>query len=155
LAAGSQSQVVARVIPASGPELDAIPEPIVVGAAHPGIFIASGTQGAILNVANQVVNSSNPATAGDVIVIFCTGLGATNPANVTGQPATSGKAVLQPAVTIGGVSAGVQYAGVSPGFVGLYQVNVAVPSGVATGGPVPVVITQNGIASNVATIALK
>jgi uncharacterized protein (TIGR03437 family) len=154
LTAGSQSQVVARALPASGGELDAVPEPITIGATGPGIFIASGTQGAILNVQNQVVNSANPATAGDVIVIFCTGLGALNPAAQTGQPASSGVAVVQPVVTVGGVTAGLQYAGVAPGFVGLYQVNVAVPSGVTPGFSVPVIITQNGVASNAATIAV-
>jgi uncharacterized protein (TIGR03437 family) len=154
LTPGTLSQVVARQIPASGAELDAVPQPIVVGTAYPGIFIASGTQGAILNVSNQVVNSANPATAGDIIVIFCTGLGVVTPAATTGQPPSGGTAVVQPVVTIGGVTAGLQYAGVAPGFVGLYQVNVQVPTGVAPGGSVAVVVTQNGVASNIATIAV-
>ena len=147
--------MVPRAIPASGAELDGVPEPIVVGTAHPGIFIASGTQGAILNVANQVVNSANPATAGDATVIFCSGLGAVSSAAATGQPPSAGMAGVPPVVIIGGVTAGLQYAGVAPGFVGLYQVNVTVPSGVTPGGSVPVVLTQNGVASDAATIAVK
>ncbi len=158
LTPGTTSQVAARGIPSAGAEIDGIPEPIVVGSAHPGIFIAAETsapnQGAILNVANQVVDATNPAKSGDVIVIFCTGLGATNPPTVTGQAAASGIAVVTPAVTIGGQAAALQYAGVAPGFVGLYQINAVVPAGIGTGSAISLVVTQNGVASNAATIAV-
>ncbi len=155
LTPGSQSQVVARAIPSSGGELDAVPEPVAVGVARPGIFIAAGTQGAILNVANQVVDSAHPAGAGDVIVIFCTGLGALDPPAKTGQPANSGVAVVPPSVTVGGIPVTPQYAGVAPGFVGLYQVNVAIPAGTPSAAAVPVQLIQNGGASNIATIAVR
>jgi uncharacterized protein (TIGR03437 family) len=46
------------------------------------------------------------------------------------------------------VEAAVQYAGLAPGFVGLYQVNVQVPATVTPGDAVEVVIRQNGISSN-------
>jgi uncharacterized protein (TIGR03437 family) len=129
---------------------------VTLGATQPGIFLTgTASQGAILNVSNQVVTSSNPATAGDVIVIFCTGLGPTAPTVTAGQPSPNSAIVTIPAtVTIGGVSATVQFAGLSPGFAGLYQVNVVVPPGVTVGSTVPVVIMQNGIASNTATIAV-
>ena len=42
----------------------------------------------------------------------------------------------------------VDYAGLTPGFVGLYQVNVHLGSSVPTGDNLAVVLTQNGIASN-------
>jgi len=58
-------------------------------------------------------------------------------------------------VTIGGQPATVSFAGLAPGWVGLYQVNVQVPSGVTPGSAVPVVITQNGISSNTVTIAVR
>ena len=57
--------------------------------------------------------------------------------------------------TIGGVNASVSFAGLAPGFVGLYQVNAVVPEGVVAGPAVPVVITQDGIASNTVTIAVE
>ena len=152
--ANSQTQVVARAISGAN-EADGVPEPVTISAAHPGIFTTNGTQGAILNASYQLINTSTPVHAGDVIQIYCTGLGATNPPSVTGQAATSGIAVIQPTVTVGGLNAVVQYAGVAPGFVGLYQVNAVISTAVTTGAAVPVVITQNGVASNTATIVVQ
>lgn len=149
------TSLVARSMGAAS-ESDSVPIAVTLGATQPGIFlIGTASQGAILNVANQVVDAGNPATAGDVIVIYCTGLGPTAPTVTTGQPSPNQAIVTIPAtVTIGGVAASVQFAGLSPGFAGLYQVNAVVPMGAAAGSAVPVVITQNGIASNTATIAV-
>jgi uncharacterized protein (TIGR03437 family) len=156
LPVNEQTSLVARAISGTS-ESDSVPIAVTLGATQPGIFMtAPAPQGAILNISNQVVNSNNPATAGDVLVIYCTGLGPTAPTVTTGQQAPPGQTIVTiPAtVTIGGVAATVQFAGLSPGFVGLYQVNVVVPSGVTVGPAVPVVISQDGIASNTATIAV-
>jgi len=58
-------------------------------------------------------------------------------------------------VTIAGKAAAVEFAGLTPGLVGLYQVNARVPEGVAAGSAVPLVITQNGVPSNTVTIAVR
>jgi uncharacterized protein (TIGR03437 family) len=58
-------------------------------------------------------------------------------------------------VTIGGVNAPVQFAGLAPTFTGLYQVNVAVPSGITPGDNVPLVLTVAGQQSSAVTIAVK
>jgi len=50
--------------------------------------------------------------------------------------------------------AGNASAGLAPGFVGLYQVNVLVPTGVGAGAAVPVVISIGGATSNTVTIAV-
>ena len=47
-------------------------------------------------------------------------------------------------VSIGGKDAPVQFAGLTPGFVGLYQVNVAVPDNVPKGDAVPATISVAG-----------
>jgi uncharacterized protein (TIGR03437 family) len=52
-------------------------------------------------------------------------------------------------VTLGGVNLSVSYAGLVPGEVGVYQINVTVPSGVPQGLSVPLVINQAGISSSV------
>ena len=58
-------------------------------------------------------------------------------------------------LTIGGVPAQVFFAGVTPGFAGLYQVNATVPSGVTPGNAVPLVISQGSNTSQTVNIAVK
>ena len=95
------------------------------------------------------MTAENPAERGEVLQIFATGLGETNPPGQTGEAAPSSSTVLLPVtVTVGGVEAPVQYQGLAPGFVGLYQVNVQLPTTVTPGDQVEVVILQNGIPSN-------
>jgi uncharacterized protein (TIGR03437 family) len=92
-----------------------------------------------------------------VVVIYSTGLGPVNQPIALGAPAPGNPpaTVTTPvSVTIGGQNAVVQFAGLTPGLVGLYQVNVVVPAGV-TGSAVPVVIVQNGVSSNIAPTVVK
>ncbi len=138
-----------------------MPEPFGIAAAQPGIFTInqSGSgQGAVLNAAAVLVDLSAPAAAGDVLQVFCTGLGATDPQVPSGMATPNTplhRAVREVKAKIGGVDALVQFAGLAPGFVGLYQVNVVVPSGVTPGNAVPLVLTQSAVDSNVVTIAVK
>ncbi len=136
---------------------------VTITDVQPGIFLVPGelaalAQGAILNGSNNYVLADpfNPAAIGDVIVIYCTGLGATTP-SVSSGTAAPGSAVVNtmPTVTIGTMPAVVDFAGLAPGFVGLYQVNAHVPAGITTGSQVPVLITSGGTTSNLATIAVK
>ena len=57
--------------------------------------------------------------------------------------------------TIGGVNAPVQFAGLAPGFVGLYQVNVEIPASVTPGSEVPLVLLQSGVPSNTVTLVVR
>ncbi len=88
-----------------------------------------------------------PAKAGDIITLWPTGLGLTTPPFAPGELPpldASGAAPAAPVtVSIDGVPAIVHYAGSSPGFAGLYQINVTVP---VTGsvGDVPISITSSG-----------
>ena len=140
----------------------AVPETITVTTVQPTIFTTNqqGTgQGAILDKNNKLVDVSAPAMAGDAVQVFCTGLGATQPAVASGAPAPATPPLAQVTVpvtaTVGGKAAAVQFAGLAPNFVGLYQVNVQIPEGVAAGSAVPLVLYQNGIASNAVTLALR
>ncbi len=135
-----------------------------VTSTVPGLYTVSqqGTgQGAILDQNLSLNSASNPAAKGSVIAIYMTGEGVTSPASATGQVAPSdGTGLNHPVqnvtVTIGGVSAPVQYAGSAPGLVyGVMQVNVLVPSTVASGAQ-PVVVTVGTVASqNGVTVAIQ
>jgi uncharacterized protein (TIGR03437 family) len=104
----------------------------------------------------SLVSSSHPAHAGDVLVLYATGMGQTTPPLVTGQIVPSANYVTAPVtVTIGGVTANVFYSIAAPPYVaGLYQMAVTVPSGLASGSQ-PVVATSGGLQSNTVTIAIQ
>jgi uncharacterized protein (TIGR03437 family) len=146
----------------TGKDSAGAPGSVTIVSAQPGVFTVSqsGTgQGVVLDALNNLVDSSHAVKAGEVVVIYATGLGATSPAVATGQaaPAVPPLALVTTPVkvTIGGVDATVEFAGLAPGFVGLYQVNARVPAGVMAGNAVPLVLTQNGVPSNTVTIAVR
>ena len=58
-------------------------------------------------------------------------------------------------VTIQGIPAQVLFAGLAPGFAGLYQVNVMVPAGLAASSSAPLVITVAGQSSPPALITVQ
>lgn len=141
------------------------PEPVTIAVAQPGVFTQnqSGSgPGAILGQKPGGVpalnTAANPASAGDALLIFCTGLGTTSPAVPAGTaaPTSSLSYTTQTATaTVGGQNAQILFAGLAPGYVGLYQVNLIVPTGVAAGPSVPVVITAAGAASATVTVAIR
>ncbi len=117
-------------------------------AAIPIRVASSGTQTPekVYSISNgQIV--ANPidlgVSAGDTIVleIFGTGIRAAGKANV--------------AVTIGGVSAHVSYAGPAPGNVGEDQINVTVPTSLAGKGNVPIVVTASGQMANTTNVTFQ
>ena len=58
-------------------------------------------------------------------------------------------------LSIGGKTAQVAFAGLTPGFAGLYQVNAVVPRDARTGNAVPVTLSVAGQVSPVATMAVR
>lgn len=140
----------------------AVPETITIAAAQPAIFTTNsqGTgQGSIVDVNWRIVDTTNPAKAGNVVQAFGTGFGATSPAVAAGAAAPSAEPLalvtIPMTATIGGKPATVRYAGLAPGYAGLYQVNVQVPDGVAPGSAVTLVLYQNAVASNTVTLAIR
>ncbi len=137
------------------------PQTINLAVFAPGIFATNqqgSGQGAILDAQGRLVDSAAPARRGDLLQVFCNGLGAvTNPppsgATAAGNPLSTTTTV--PTVTIGGIPAAVSFSGLAPGFVGLYQVNVRVPDNAPIGSAVPVVLTIGGATSNPVTLAVQ
>jgi uncharacterized protein (TIGR03437 family) len=133
-------------------------------SAAPSIF-RTGTAGPETGLATitradngQLVTPTNPVHPGDSIVIWATGLGRTSPAIDSGMPAPSDplpNAVIQPSVILGGVALDVQYAGLVPGSVGLYQINAAVPRSVPLGLSMPLVISQGSSSTSLDVRVVK
>ena len=129
----------------------------------PGIFefddAASGRRlAAVLDQNFQVITGSNPAIRGRSIQIYANGLGPVDNRPASGEPSPSAEPLARtrvlPTVTIGGIRADVSFSGLAPGIVGLYQVNVVVPSNTPTGLQ-PIVITANGIDSKIGNLIVN
>lgn len=121
-----------------------------IAAAAPGIFT---------NAAGAPVPSTS-ATRGQVATLYITGEGLVSPAIATGSAPASGTPIANlpkpqqaVSVTVGGVGALVQFAGIPAGLVGVSQINYQIPSGVALG-PQAVVVTVGGVSSQAATLTV-
>jgi len=80
--------------------------------------------------------------AGDVLVLYATGLGEVSPPVAAGTPAPAeplSRTVSAHRVTVGGVSAEVLFSGLVPGIPALYQINIRRPEGTAADAPVEIV----------------
>jgi uncharacterized protein (TIGR03437 family) len=78
----------------------------------------------------------HPATAGETVEIYGLGLGVTNPiveAGVASPASPPARSLQTPRLQIGGRDAVVVFAGLAPGFAGVYQVNAIVPAGLSPG----------------------
>jgi uncharacterized protein (TIGR03437 family) len=137
------------------------PVTVPISSATPALFTLSSTgkgAGVVLNENGTLNSPTNPEAAGKVIQLFATGLGAVSPAPVTGQGARStaplSRSIIAPAVTVGGASAAVEFSGLAPGFVGLWQVNVRVPAAAGTGER-SLLLRAEGQNANPVTVFLK
>jgi uncharacterized protein (TIGR03437 family) len=111
----------------------------VVNPTTPGIYTApEGVgYGRIVDITSgQVLNASTPAQPGDTIEVYATGLGTAYPPVADGAAPPSSplsKTVNTITAFVGGTAATVGFAGLAPTLAGLYQVNVTIPTGLASG----------------------
>jgi uncharacterized protein (TIGR03437 family) len=146
----------------------------MVGPASPGFFTASldgKGQAAVRNQDNTVNGSGNPAAKGSIVSLYGTGQGPVSPAVPDGMPGPSGLLAntlavptsdsrvcltSQPSacVQVGNVFAEIQYSGLAPGLVGVWQLNVRIPPD-APSGAVQVRAIVNGVTSNIVTVAVR
>jgi uncharacterized protein (TIGR03437 family) len=130
-------------------------------------FITNGGAYAIITTPGAALTGipSHPVNAGDVVVIYMIGLGPTTPLVPSGTAAPSDPlAVIDVNTTqvcFGNDSpfspaqcVTPQFVGLTPGLVGLYQVNVAIPQGLASGN-IPFSFKVNGVASDVVQLSVQ
>ena len=115
-----------------------------------GPYIAAVHQdGSLIGPASLYPGSTTPARPGETILLFANGFGPTSAPITAGSEQQSGSLPALPSVTVGGLSAQVQFAGlISPG---LYQLNVVVPTGAALGDN-SIVLTYEGYATQSGTV---
>ena len=104
---------------------------------------------AALDVNFRVLGTENPARRGAAVQFYLNGLGAVDNRPASGEVSPSQPLAttrVQPVVTVGGRSAQVIFSGLAPGNVGLYQVNVVVPTDAPTGRQA-VTCSVNGVAA--------
>jgi uncharacterized protein (TIGR03437 family) len=148
---------------------------LLISAASPGLFSTnqSGSgQGAVVNQDNTINSATNPAPVGSTVTLYGTGQGpvspavqdgaaaATSPLSYTVAVPTSNSTtcfISQPSmcVAVGSNFGNVQYSGLAPGFVGLWQINVTIPQGTPAGSAVGVRVVIDSTSSNLVTIAVK
>ena len=128
---------------------------VTVQAAAPGIFVHANNWAVVQNQDYSINDASNPAKVGSYVTLYGTGAGAVSPPVATGAAAPgSPLSYASPdlTATINGIPATVSFAGLTPGNVGLLQVNLQVPP--LPGGTYPIQITIGGVRSNTPSIAV-
>jgi len=138
---------------------------MTMGPVAPGVFqcpisAAPLRQACILNEDNSLNSFTNPAQRGHVVQIFGTGQGLVNNPPPEGVPASGAiSAIVSPRVLINGLypeqypqapgdppnQQFVQYFGLAPGFLGLWQLNLQIPMGVAPNNNVQFEVNLNNV----------
>lgn len=137
-----------------------LPDTVILNVVQPGV--GSYADGSVSRTLAQhtngtLVSTSNPAKPGEVLVVYVLGMGATNPAVTSGQQAPSSplaRVATAPTLTVNGEMAAIAFAGLTPGSIGLYQINFTVPNDTSSGDQ-DLVLTQNGVASNTTKLRVK
>jgi uncharacterized protein (TIGR03437 family) len=141
--------------------------PLIASTANPGVFTYEAGGGGQAKAINQdgtpngdgsILGSDTPAPPGSVIQVYTTGLGAVTPAVAAGTPtpvSPLSTAVLPVTASIAGRTATVLFAGLAPGTIGVYQVNIVVPMSAPSGAD-RLVLYVDGIGSQTGvTIQVK
>lgn len=125
------------------------PFPVPAQSLSPSFFMFNGgpyvaathLDGSLVGPSSLYPGSSTPAKPGEIVALYANGFGQTSTPVVSGALTQSGTLSPLPAVTIGGIAATVQFAGLV--FPGEFQFNIIVPSN-APSGDNALVATYNG-----------
>ncbi len=153
LSLGGQSLVVTTAAGSSPPFA------VTVKATQPGLlappgFNVGGTQYVVAQFANGTFVlppgeisgvTSQRAKPGDTILIYGVGFGSVTPNNPPGQIVELSNTLAGTfSISIGGTTAKVNYDGLAPSYMGLYQFNVVVPA-IAASDQAPVTFSLDGV----------
>jgi uncharacterized protein (TIGR03437 family) len=128
---------------------------VPIQATSPGIFVIGtaldgiSSLGAIVNQNGTLNGPTSPAPRGSTVTIYGTGLGATTTKNGLAS------AVAPVLAVISNTTVPVAFAGLTPGFVGLYQVNLTIPPATAPGLLLSLGLQTANVASNTVVLAVQ
>lgn len=134
------------------------PFAVNIAAGAPAIFRngmagdQTGLPSVIRQKNNEILNFTNPVHPNEKITIVLTGLGRTSPEPVLGDRAPADPLSLvtfQPEVTIGDVPLQIDFAGLVPGQVGVYQIDATVPGSITDAAQIPLTIRQGAISTSI------
>jgi len=133
------------------------PVKISLMAQQPGI--AAFPDGRIIaqDTGFRLITNENRARRGNIIITYLVGMGATTPAVQAGAIAPANplaRVDMLPEVTIGGRRANVQFAGLTPGLVGLYQINMEIPADLTPGNH-QIEVRQGSVQANTVTVPVE
>jgi uncharacterized protein (TIGR03437 family) len=139
---------------------------VFVGASAPGIYTLSQNgigPSAVLHSNFTVVSAASPATPGETVSLFLNGLGTVNPQTADGAagPSNPLSVITDQAVVYlddgsnALAQATVTFAGLAPGFPGLYQVNFTLPSTGLNNGDVYIQLQTNEASTEMSTIRVS
>jgi uncharacterized protein (TIGR03437 family) len=137
-----------------------------INAQAPRFIVYNGNYAIMTTPAGALTGiPSNPVKVGDTIVIYALGLGPTSPAVPSGTASPSSTLAVVAGTTK--VCFGVEtpffqapcttpaFVGLTPNFVGLYQVNVKIPSGVTSGNNTMALFLVDNVSSDSVQLAVQ
>ena len=147
----------------SVPVVPASPRLLRLGPPFGDYPIATFPDGGTYPIPTTPLLASRPAKPGDTLIFYALGLGQTNPPASDGVAAPFAQIPGTPKMIVGqsslpgsGVNITPDYAGLTPGSVGLYQVNITLPLAVPRGDTVSVTLDMgNEVFSNRVAIAIQ
>jgi uncharacterized protein (TIGR03437 family) len=108
--------------------------PLVLAADSPALFQLDAQTAIATRPDGSVITNDAPANRGDVVILWATGLGDTVPPMINSTLATSKaplKRLSEFTLLLDGApldASLILYAGIAPGYAGLYQINVQIPN---------------------------
>ena len=151
LAAGSYPLVVRSI----ANHIAAAPQSLTVSKYAPAVLVPIANQIALVHADGSLVNKDNPANRDEHLTMYAVGLGPTTGGTVTaGAPSPSSPLAVTGTVEVffgdptykqAGII--VDWSGLAPGFVGLYQLNLRVPGFHISGDALPVTLRIGSVNS--------
>jgi uncharacterized protein (TIGR03437 family) len=120
----------------------------------PGIFEVSGLAAAQIFPSYALVTRQAPAKRGDTIILYVNGLGPVTNPPASGEASGNSQTTALPSVTIGNRPAQVLFSGMTPGAIGLYQINLTIAADTPVGDQ-PIVVTIGGVSSKASVLPVQ